>query len=292
MKTISRTLIAALLSGALWSPPSAAENPPTAPSAPSIISPSASRPHRTVSIDDVLGWTALRRRGLKIDSSFFNVAAVMPRTRSIDMIVLHTTESRGAYERNILPEISKKWHAHYVIGRTGTVYPLVDPEYWAWHADQSMWSGVCDLDKNSIGIEFVANALAEQPALRREVTDAQYAAGKVLKSYLMERYRIPPDKILGHTQVALNYANDTRGRKGDPGPAFSYKKLGLPNNYALSDPDICAGLVRWNGHALREHRLTPGQLESFLRVELRAARRYYSSHRPLAPIRTGAHPPA
>jgi hypothetical protein len=290
MRPYSRTLFAALLSGALWSLPYGAENPPTTPSPPETR-PAAVRPS-TVSIDDVLGWTELRERGLKVDTSFFNLAAVMPRTRSIDMIVLHTTESGDAYERNILPEISEKWHAHYVIGRSGTVYPVVDPEYWAWHADQSIWNGVCDLDENSIGIEFVANAVAEQSALRRNVTNAQYAAGKVLKAYLMERYGIPADRVLGHTQVALNYATDTRGRKGDPGPAFSYQKLDLPNNAVIPDPDIRIGLVRWNEDAPREHRLTPGQLAAFLQKKLPAAQRYDNRHRLRAPIRTGAHPPA
>ena len=287
MNNRSLMLIAALASAFSFLP-CAAENP--AYSAPTLT-PSASRSQRAVSLDDVLGWTELRNDGLMVDGSFFNSSATMPRTRPIDMIVLHTTESKDAYERNILPDISKKWHAHYAIGRTGTVYPVVDPEYWAWHTDDSMWDGVCDLDENAIGIEFVANTLAE-PASRHEVTSTQYAAGKALIGYLMARYHIAPDRVLGHNQVALNYANDTRGRKGDPGPLFSFEKLGLPDNYALPDPDIGAGLVRWNESAPRAHRLTPGQLESFLQRGLRAAQQYYATH-PLflAPIHIGARPP-
>ena len=44
--------------------------------------------------------------------------------------------------------------AHYLIGRDGTIYYLVDEMKRAWHAGDSWWGGPIDMNSASIGIEL------------------------------------------------------------------------------------------------------------------------------------------
>jgi len=101
--------------------------------------------------------------------------------------------------------------AHYLIGRDGKVYYLVDESQRAWHAGESYWGGNQDLNSSSIGIEL--DNTGDEP-----YTDTQIAQLLALLADLQARYAIPAANFIGHSDVAPR-------RKLDPGRYFPWRQL-------------------------------------------------------------------
>ena len=92
---------------------------------------------------------------------------------------------------------------------------MVPEERRAWHAGESYWAGERDINGISIGIELVnpGHEFGYRPFPK-----AQMAALVQLSRSLVFRHRIPPDRVLGHSDVAPR-------RKQDPGELFDWAGL-------------------------------------------------------------------
>lgn len=134
----------------------------------------------------------------------------------IDMLVFHYTgmeTPEEAFERLRDPEA--KVSAHYVVEENGDVTRLVEETRRAWHAGDSSWLRQTDVNSCSIGIELV------NPGHQfgyRAYPEAQMAAAEVLAARIVSRYGIPPQRVLGHSDVAPI-------RKSDPGELFDWQRL-------------------------------------------------------------------
>ena len=136
------------------------------------------------------------------------------RQSDISMLLLHYTGMENcaqALER--LCARATKVSAHYVIDEAGAVYNLVDDGARAWHAGESFWRGIKDINSCSIGIELVngghAHALPNYP-------EAQMNSLEDLAQKLCAQYKIK--FVLGHSDVAPD-------RKLDPGEKFAWQRL-------------------------------------------------------------------
>src|SRR5581483_5961916 len=134
----------------------------------------------------------------------------------IDILVLHYTgmkTAEAALQRLCDPEA--KVSAHYTIDRDGTVYRHVPEELRARHAGVSWWAGVRDVNSHSIGIELVnpGHEFGYVP-----FAGAQIAALIDLCSGIFARHKIPPARVVGHSDVAPD-------RKEDPGELFPWKQV-------------------------------------------------------------------
>jgi N-acetylmuramoyl-L-alanine amidase len=139
-----------------------------------------------------------------------------PAGASIDMLVLHYTglPTLGeALER--LCDPAAKVSAHYLVDEEGAVYALVPEGRRAWHAGVASWRGSSDVNGRSIGVEL-ANPGHEWGY--RPYPKAQMAALVDLCRGLLARHPVPPDQVLGHSDVAP-------GRKQDPGELFDWRRL-------------------------------------------------------------------
>ncbi len=138
------------------------------------------------------------------------------RDGGIDMLVLHYTGMRSAaaaIERLCDPEA--KVSAHYVIEEDGTLHRLVREEDRAWHAGVSEWGGIPLCNDCSIGVEIV-NPGHEWGY--RPFPEAQMQALETLAAGIMTRWSIPPERVLGHSDIAPC-------RKEDPGELFDWPRL-------------------------------------------------------------------
>ncbi|MGU3536956.1 N-acetylmuramoyl-L-alanine amidase [Methylobacterium sp. A54F] len=133
-----------------------------------------------------------------------------------DMLLLHYTgmeTAAAALSRlaNPIAEVS----AHYVVLEAGRVVQMVPEGRRAWHAGRSAWKGERDVNSRSIGIEIAhpghAGGLPPFP-------EAQIAAVIALCGDILGRHRIPPERVLAHSDVAP-------GRKEDPGEGFPWARL-------------------------------------------------------------------
>ena len=135
----------------------------------------------------------------------------------VDILLLHYTGMQtggAALER--LTDPDSKVSCHYLIEEDGTIYRLVAEAHRAWHAGASFWAGERDINSRSVGIELV-NPGHEWGYRPFPETQMQALIG--LATELLARHSIPPERVLGHSDVA-----PTR-RWYDPGELFDWHSL-------------------------------------------------------------------
>ena len=138
------------------------------------------------------------------------------RTAPIDILLLHYTgmqSAQAALDRLCDPKAQVS--AHYVVDEDGTTYRLVDEEHRAWHAGAGYWAGARDVNAHSIGIEIVnpGHEFGYRP-----FQQVQMLAVLELAKDIVTRHRIPPARVLGHSDIAPL-------RKEDPGELFNWSFL-------------------------------------------------------------------
>ncbi|SUC34294.1 N-acetylmuramoyl-L-alanine amidase AmiD precursor [Providencia rustigianii] len=154
----------------------------------------------------------------------------------IQYIVLHYTVSDDAHSIKILTK--GKVSSHYLIPsqpeqKNGqpVILQLVPERLKAWHAGDSRWQYHHSLNDNSIGIEIVNEGLVRKNGqdIWQPFNDSQIDALIPLLSDIMQRYGIPPENVIGHSDIAPL-------RKQDPGRAFPWQVLALHGIGAWPDP--------------------------------------------------------
>lgn len=131
---------------------------------------------------------------------------------SPDLVVLHYTAMQtgdAACER--LCDPAAEVSAHYLILETGRIRRLVDETARAWHAGAGGWGTVTDVNSRSIGIELANRG--DHP-----FAHAQMLALETLLADILCRWAIPPERVIGHSDMAPE-------RKQDPGPRFDWRRL-------------------------------------------------------------------
>lgn len=120
------------------------------------------------------------------------------------LIVVHA--SAGKSDAGDLSWMEKRESGvsyHYLVGRDGTVYELVDPKEQAWHAGQSEWKGRKYCNAYSIGVAWSNRHDGAEP-----LTAAQLRSMRDLIDWLVERYPSVTE-VVTHAMVSP-------GRKTDP----------------------------------------------------------------------------
>jgi N-acetylmuramoyl-L-alanine amidase len=134
----------------------------------------------------------------------------------IDMLVLHYTGMRSAAAAlDRLCDPKARVSAHYLVGEDGAVWRLVPETRRAFHAGLSWWRGERDLNFVSIGVE-IANPGHEWGY--RPFPELQMAAVEQLCLDVLSRHPIPPQRVVGHSDIAPT-------RKTDPGELFDWRRL-------------------------------------------------------------------
>jgi len=135
---------------------------------------------------------------------------------SPEYLILHYTgmeTAKDALDRLTDPDSGVS--AHFTIDESGAVYQHVETEDRAWHAGQSYWRGINNLNAHSIGIELVNPGHDfGYRSFSRPQTDALVKLAKDL----MRQYKIPAENVLGHSDIAPE-------RKLDPGELFPWSYL-------------------------------------------------------------------
>lgn len=138
------------------------------------------------------------------------------RVRPIDMLIMHYTGMPTGEEAMArMCDPASKVAAHYTVEEDGRVFALVAEDKRAWHAGVSCWKGEGGVNSRSIGIEIV------NPGHEfgyRAFPDAQIESVIALAKDILSRHSIPPEHVLGHSDVAP-------GRKLDPGELFPWRRL-------------------------------------------------------------------
>ncbi len=136
--------------------------------------------------------------------------------KNIKFIIIHYTGMHNESSAlNRLCNTKSKVSAHYFIKKNGSVLSLVPPIYEAWHAGKSSWKNFKSLNRYSIGIE-IQNSGHENKY--ENFSQKQITSTKKLLKYLIKKYKINLNNVLGHSDIAPD-------RKKDPGEKFPWKVL-------------------------------------------------------------------
>jgi N-acetyl-anhydromuramyl-L-alanine amidase AmpD len=190
-------------------------------------------------------------RSLAIQNYYLTLQNSKPRTENITHVVVHfisnaTNKPRDPYNIQDLYNIFVKngVSTHYLIGRNGEVYRLVDENRVAYHAGRGSLPGFPGyenrLNEYSIGIELLAigtqdEMLAFMPAQTYQLispsnigyTDAQYGSLNLLLDDILRRHpSIVRDRrhVIGHDEYAP-------GRRTDPGRLFDWSRIKVIGHY-------------------------------------------------------------
>lgn len=149
------------------------------------------------------------------------------RAHPVCMIVLHYTGMQsGDAAIAWLANPESKVSAHYVVAEDGQVVRMVDEANRAWHAGNSYWRGITDINSASVGIEIVnpGHEFGYRP-----FPAPQMDAVEVLVADIAKRHRVAPGMVVGHSDIAP-------ARKEDPGELFDWPRLAQAG-LALTIPD-------------------------------------------------------
>jgi N-acetylmuramoyl-L-alanine amidase len=149
-------------------------------------------------------------------SQFFDESS---QVRNIGFIILHHIEADSV---NHAVEMLKEHQvsSHFLIDENGDIFELVDENNIAYHAGVSNWQGIEGLNKCSIGIEFI-----NSKAFEKNFQEAQMKAGLELCKYLMNKYNIKRENVIGHSDIAYDKTTNLHNRKQDPSHLFDWKFL-------------------------------------------------------------------
>jgi len=187
--------------------------------------------------------------------------------RAPDLLLLHYTGMvSGAAALQRLCDPAAQVSSHYLVEEDGRVFALVDEESRAWHAGRSRWAGEEGLNACSLGIEIVnpGHEFGYRP-----FPEPQVRAAIALCRALVARWRIPPWRVLGHSDVAPL-------RKEDPGELFPWPRLAAAG-VGLFPPALPAAEGAGLGAGLAEALAAfgYGYLEEDPAAVIRAFQRHY-----------------
>ena len=134
----------------------------------------------------------------------------------IKFIIFHYTgmkSEKSAIRR--LTNLQSGVSSHYFIKKSGEIILMVPDLYTAWHAGVSSWKNHNSLNTNSIGIE-ISNPGHKFGYV--DFTKKQIKSLIKLSKFLIHKYKIKKNNILGHSDIAPD-------RKMDPGEKFPWELL-------------------------------------------------------------------
>lgn len=144
--------------------------------------------------------------------------------RKPNFIILHHTAQDSVQQTvKTFTKESTQVSAHYVVAKDGHVVQMLNDYLRAWHAGVSSWGRNTDINSASIGIELDNNG-------SESFSEAQITSLMALLSKLKKDYNIPPQNIIGHSDIAPT-------RKRDPSAFFPWKTL-AENGFGIWKDDI------------------------------------------------------
>ena len=181
------------------------------------------------------------KKGLNLTENYScNFSLPKRQKKRIKFIILHYTGMKNELNAlNRLIDPKSKVSAHYFITNNGNLMNLVPDLYEAWHAGKSNWKNLKSLNKYSIGIEI------NNPGHNNDYqnfTFKQILTTKRLLKFLIKKYKISLNNVLGHSDVAPS-------RKKDPGEKFPW--------YLLAKKKLCI----W-------HNLNLNKIKTFRKIKL------------------------
>jgi N-acetylmuramoyl-L-alanine amidase len=127
------------------------------------------------------------------------------------VIIHHTAQHSTEQTLKTFTLTKTQVSAHYVIGRDGQTFHMLNDYLRAWHGGAARWGNVTDINSVSIGIELDNDGT-------EPFQEAQLASLLKVLGSLKKTYNIPAANFIGHGDIAPT-------RKNDPSALFPWQRL-------------------------------------------------------------------
>ncbi|MCU0242386.1 MAG: N-acetylmuramoyl-L-alanine amidase [Vicinamibacteria bacterium] len=244
--------------------PAKLPSPPQLPVMSEVIdpAPSGTAPKAIWLVEKGAEWEQFSN-GLRIDTTFqtrteprrfraFGPEGMLPTVQRQPVgILFHTSESdiwplEANFNENLrdstvrlLRYIRRLSLYHYLVDRFGRVYRVVEETDKANHSGFSVWAqndtSYLNLNHAFFGICFESRW---EGGVALPITQAQFAAGRMLTEYLRQRYNVSPDMCVAHGLVSVNPHKHLIGHHLDWSRGFPFKAFGLPDQYERPLPSV------------------------------------------------------
>ena len=145
-----------------------------------------------------------------------NFSRKMRSGKDIKFIIIHYTGMQSEIESiKRLKNPKSKVSCHYLINRKGNIIQMVHENKIAWHAGNSKWKNISNLNTTSLGIELVNKG---EKFGYENFPNLQVKSLILLCKFFKTKYKIKKENFLGHSDIAPL-------RKIDPGYKFPWKTL-------------------------------------------------------------------
>jgi N-acetylmuramoyl-L-alanine amidase len=144
------------------------------------------------------------------------------------VIIHHTAQNSTEQTLKTFTTSKTQVSAHYLIGKDGLIYQMLNDYLRAWHGGAAKWGNLTDINSSSIGIELDNNGF-------EQFSDVQIESLLAVLSKLKMTHNIPAANFIGHSDIAP-------GRKVDPNINFPWKKL-AENGYGLWQDQVLTDSV-------------------------------------------------
>jgi len=131
-------------------------------------------------------------------ATFPKPAEHTPGVNTCQYIILHHTGTKEGTIKGVLDGLYKRndyASCHFVVDTNGDVYKIGDPKDILWHAGESKWGKLKDMNKYSVGIEIIG------PLSDGGFTGEQKLAVRRLVQHLMAVLNIPFTNVLRHADL-------------------------------------------------------------------------------------------
>lgn len=127
------------------------------------------------------------------------------------VIIHHTAQSACDSTLRTFTLPRTQVSAHYVICKDGSIHHMLNDYLRAWHAGNSKWGNLTDINSSSIGIELDNNGF-------ETFSEAQINSLLQVLKKLKKENNIPTANFIGHSDIAPK-------RKIDPNKYFPWQRL-------------------------------------------------------------------
>jgi N-acetylmuramoyl-L-alanine amidase len=127
------------------------------------------------------------------------------------VIIHHTAQHSTEQTLKTFTLTKTQVSAHYVIGRDGQTFHMLNDYLRAWHGGAARWGNVTDINSVSIGIELDNDGT-------EPFQEAQLRSLLTVLGSLKKTYSIPAANFIGHGDIAPT-------RKNDPSALFPWQRL-------------------------------------------------------------------
>ena len=134
----------------------------------------------------------------------------------IKYVIIHYTGMQSEIASiKRLKNPKSKVSCHYLINRKGNIIQMVHENKIAWHAGNSKWKNISNLNTSSLGIELVNKG---EKFGYENFPNLQVKSLILLCKFFKTKYKIKKENFLGHSDIAPL-------RKIDPGYKFPWRTL-------------------------------------------------------------------